>query len=534
MRPTTQKLSLSFVALLLAHCALPGESEPAGSDEAASTLGDTFDNGSSLTELRATSSSPRTRSSDPAADAIAYLTGAAESAGVTSPEFKVRSVATGADGLTHVRAMQVFDGIEVFGADSVVHLTSGSVVGATGSVARGLEGTTTKPSVSNSEALSKAKRDRFGSNAVETSREQVSQVIYLKKSDRTPALGLHTAFFNELQGDVQPAFWHHIYDAKTGELVARWNELHTIEQASGPGGNPKWEHSWNGELDVEAQGDDYVLTTSALKTINLKNTSGGGSEVTGALESIGDAPINDAHGFAEITLEVLSYFGHDSINDNGYRIVSRVHYGTNYENAYWDGSQMTYGDGKNTFYPLSGSLDVVAHEIHHGFTTFHSNLRYSGQSGGLNESFSDIAGKVAEFYYKPAGNFDLGADVFKAEGKALRYMCDPKKDGRSIDHASQMTSYLDVHYSSGVQNKAFCVAAKRFSNAGAVTGEGTKEGVLRAAKAWYLANASYWTASTTFVQGGQGVVDAARALEYSADEVSWLQASWSDVGVTTN
>jgi Zn-dependent metalloprotease len=67
-----------------------------------------------------------------------------------------------------------------------------------------------------------------------------------------------------------------------------------------------------------------------------------------------------------------------------------------------------------------------------------------------------------------------------------------------------------------------------------VTANATRDGVKRTAIAYYLANAQYWTASTTYVQGCQGVLDAARSLNYTADEVAWLKASWADVGVTCN
>src|SRR4029078_150841 len=100
---------------------------------------------------------------------------------------------------------------------------------------------------------------------------------------------------------------------------------------------------------------------------------------------------------------------------------------------------MTYGDGANTFYPLSGSVDVVAHEINHGFTSFHSNLTYSGQSGGNNESFSDIAGAISSFWYhgifRGHGEFDLGRDIFRGD-TALGFMCNPPQDGISIDDAA--------------------------------------------------------------------------------------------------
>lgn len=535
----SHKLSLVALAVLLANCGVSSD-EGVEKNENAATAGTgdaAIDSRDGLKSLRREVKEPRVARADIVGTAIAYLSEAAtESAGVKSPEFTVLSVTDKdpADGLAHVRLQQTMKGIPVWGADAVVHLDDENVLGATGSLATESLASLTV-TLTDAAALAKAKTERYGSLEVLTERETVTQVVHIA-DDGTPHLALHTQFFNEAQDSIEPALWNHIFDANTGALLARWNDVHTADsQASGPGGNPKWVHSWNGELDATMNASGQaVLTTSRLKTLNMNQTSSTASEVTGTLQLIGDAPINDAHGFAEITLNFLrDWMGRNSIDDNGFAIKSRVHYNRNYENAFWDGTQMTYGDGASTFYPLSGALDVVSHEIHHGFTSKHSNLRYSSQSGGLNEGFSDIAGKAAEFYYRSNPTWDLGADVFKAPGKALRYMCDPKKDGRSIDNASAFTSGMDPHYSSGVPNKAFCLASKRISS-GAATGTATRDGVKRAAAPFFLANAQYWTSGTTYVQGCQGVMDAARAMSYTAAELAALKQSWADVGVACN
>ena len=535
----SKKLSLVAVSVLLAHCGVASDEGAQDSSNAVSEASSntSFDSREGLTPFRSEKKSARAQRGDVVASAIEYLSSAAEMAGAKKPTFTVISTTEvdPQDGLAHVRLQQTINGLTVWGADSVVHLDADNVLGATGSVASGLDFVSKTGTLTDSAALLRAKQERYGSANVVTEDESVEQVVHIA-DDGTPVLALHTRFHNEIQGDIQPAVWNHIFDANTGALLARWNEVHTVDaQASGPGGNPKRTHSWNQELDVTVDATGKAtMTTSRLKTLNMNHGSTA-SEVTGTVDSIGDAPINDAHGFAEITLNFLKdWMGRDSIDDRGFTIKSRVHYSTNYENAFWDGSQMTYGDGASRFYPLSGALDVCAHEIDHGFTSKHSNLTYSGQSGGLNEGFSDIAGKTAEAYYwNTPISWDLGADVFKTPNAALRYMCDPKKDGRSIDNAANYTSGLDPHYSSGVPNKSFCLASKRLSS-GSSTGTATKDGVKRAAQAYYLANASYWTSGTTYVQGCQGVLDAARALHYTADEVAALKASWADVGVTCN
>lgn len=541
MQSSAKRLSLFGIALVLAACADTAPNESSGSSSA---LGESQSNAKAAARVtdargplqRISSDEREHRSKDLLTDAHAYASRVAARAGVTHPRFGDIQVDEGRDGRKHVRLQQLHvvegDDVKVWGADVVVHATETELVGLAGSVVPRLEGRLAPTNTSRraGDILALAKAERFGTRAIATSREEVERVVYVDAAG-TPHLAFHSTFYNEVTGDVAPGLWNHLFDMSAGELLARWNGIDTIAQASGPGGNPKYTHAWSGELDVEENGASYVMTTPRLRTIDMKNSqTGNGSEVSAPLDGFGDAAVNDAHGYAEITLTMLKeWMGHDSIDDAGFRIVSRVHYGVGYENAFWNGAQMTYGDGKNTFYPLSGALDVVAHEIHHGFTTKHSGLAYAGEPGGLNESFSDIAGKTAEFFYKPSANWDLGGDIFKSSG-ALRYMCNPSRDGSSIENASDMTPTLDPHYSSGPPNKAFCRLSKRLSS-GDPEGTATRDGVHRAATAFFLANASYWTSSTTYDQGCQGTVDAARALGFSNDEVSAIKTSWVDVGV---
>jgi hypothetical protein len=164
---------------------------------------------------------------------------------------------------------------------------------------------------------------------------------------------------------------------------------------------------------------------------------------------------------------------------------------------------------------------VTSHEISHGYTEQNSGLEYSGQSGGMNEAYSDIAGEAAEFYDRGAADFLVGRDIVKTSagiGDALRYMCNPPQDGGSIDNAANYTSSMDVHYTSGVYNKAFCLLAK---TAG--------WDVKKAFQAFALANKSYWTTTATFNSGACGVQSAATDLGYNANDVI---AAFTGVGVS--
>jgi len=203
-------------------------------------------------------------------------------------------------------------------------------------------------------------------------------------------------------------------------------------------------------------------------------------------------------------------------NGNAIMLHMVVHM-RDYDNAFWNpaSATMTFGDGERMFYPLT-SLGVGAHEVSHGFTEQHSGLNYFGQSGGMNEAFSDMAAQAAEFFAYGHNSWEIGPEIFKKDGEALRYMEKPSKDcdgslpGNycSIDDASEYTSNLDVHYSSGVYNRFFYLL-------GTSKGWDTK----KAFDVMVAANMNYWTASSTFEQAACGVIQAATDQKYSTDAV---------------
>lgn len=205
-------------------------------------------------------------------------------------------------------------------------------------------------------------------------------------------------------------------------------------------------------------------------------------------------------------------------------LVMRMHY--EWDNAAWNGNAMIFGDGIEVFYPLT-SLGITAHEISHGFTEQNSNLAYVNQSGGMNEAFSDMAAKAAEFFaYGKVLNWSIGEEVMKQSGVALRYMDVPSRDCESqalgescsIDNASQYTSLLNVHYVSGVYNRAFYLLANT-----------PGWDVKKAFGVMLDANRHYWTPHATFASGACGVVKAAQELN---EDPSAVKAAFQAVGVT--
>jgi hypothetical protein len=314
-----------------------------------------------------------------------------------------------------------------------------------------------------------------------------------------------------------------IVDAQNGTILKQWEGLTTAEIGTGPGGNEKtgqYEYGTDfGFNDVTVDGATCIMDNATVTTINLNHddtypvpTGQDAFEYTcprNTFQAINGAfsPANDAHYFGKVVFDMYNaYVGEPPLTD---KLEMRVHYGTSYENAFWDGVGMTFGDGASTFYPLV-SLDVSSHEVSHGFTEFNSGLIYAGQSGGINEAFSDMAGEAAEYFFHEGTNdFLVGAEIFKAAGEALRYMNNPPLDGISIDSADDYFDGLNVHYSSGVYNKAFYVLAT-------TAGWNTE----MAFKAFAKANQDYWTPSTDFYDGACGVESAAGDLGYTVADVT--------------
>lgn len=207
------------------------------------------------------------------------------------------------------------------------------------------------------------------------------------------------------------------------------------------------------------------------------------------------------------------------------KLVMRVHYGRNFENAFWDGEQMTFGDGAKMFYPLT-SLDIAAHEISHGFTMQHSNI--NGEitvMGALHEAFSDMAAAAAEYYVSGKNTWAMGVDVMKGDG-ALRYMNEPTKDTNSIDHVRDFEDEMDPHLAAGIFNKAFYLIA---------TSKGWN--THKAFDVMVKANMNYWNPSMTkFNEVACGVVSATKDLAQQDPSYTLadVRIAFTKVGIETS
>jgi Zn-dependent metalloprotease len=238
-------------------------------------------------------------------------------------------------------------------------------------------------------------------------------------------------------------------------------------------------------------------------------------------------------------------FGRNGIFGTGAGSYNRVHYGSKYNNAFWDGTKMTYGDGDGTNYGPLTSLDVAGHEMSHGVTENTANLTYSGESGGLNESTSDIFGTMVEFFANnpnDLGDYLIGEEFDYKNHLGFRRMDNPASDGSSANCWTTGTKNLDVHYSSGVGNHFFYLLSE---GSGAKTLNGvsynsptcngsTVTGIGRdaAAAIWYRALTVYMTSSTNYSGARTATLNAASDL-YGAGSTQYnaVAAAWSAVSV---
>ncbi len=430
--------------------------------------------------------------------------------------------------LVHTRAQQTYQGVPIWGQQVITTRDAGGdVVRMHGNLVKGIGKLNTAPAFTATDAIEDLKnlhRASLGGQEMHFASESSELVVYL--NDLRPQLAYAVSFFVDTAEGGTPMRPTYIVDAQTGDIIREFDGLTTNLVGTGPGGNEKtgqYEYGTDfGENDVEVSGSTCTMNNTNVKTVDLKHRTNGNTAYSytcprNTHEAINGAyaPLNDAHYFGGVVFNMYNdWIGTAPLT---FQLAMKVHYSRNYENAFWDGQAMTFGDGANTFYPLV-SLDVSAHEVSHGFTEQNSSLIYSDQSGGINEAFSDMAGEAAENYMNGSNDWLVGAQIFKGNG-ALRYMCDPPQDGASIGHASSYYSGLDVHYSSGVYNKAFCLLAKS-------AGWSTQSAFQTFARA----NQNYWTPSVTYDQAADGVCDAATALGFNTADVG---AAFDAVGVNS-
>jgi Zn-dependent metalloprotease len=276
-------------------------------------------------------------------------------------------------------------------------------------------------------------------------------------------------------------------------------------------------------------------------------TAGNGEALPGTLvrgegqPASHDRAVNEAYdGLGETFKFYLEVYQRNSIDDHGLPLVATVHYGRRFNNAFWNGEQMVFGDGDGViFNGFTVSLDVIGHELTHGVTGSEANLRYQRQSGALNESVSDVFGSLLKQYVlkQTASEADwlIGAGLLTFEGQALRSMKAPGtaydnnligKDPQPADMAHYVHTLQDnggVHINSGIPNRAFYLVAS------ALGGNAWE----KAGQIWYdtIRDARLKPTASFAAFAGRTVVNAGHRYGSGSVERKAVRDAWRQVGV---
>ncbi len=477
-------------------------------------------------------------------------------------------------GTTHIRFQQTFASYPVWGSESVAHVphnTHATLANLSAdSSMNGMIFKNLDADLSNAPALLFTKEQaskafqyalglfqkKSGNKTYDAAHTKTNLLVYVDKNQKAHWAYYITFIAKGAHGET--AVPTYILDATTFATYEQWNDLQTLDVATGSGfgGNDKMGKStYDGSssahplLDIRRDASTHTCylqnDTVTVRDDNHKTNWFGDADVAqfdcqkpdsshsnaywdGDLDQVngGYSPANDALYIGKIikdmykkqyNTEVLTDWWGTVPHMLNMNVHARDQFGQVMDNAYFLSltREMYFGDGLSLFYPLT-SLGVGAHEVSHGFTAEHSNLTYQQQSGGLNESFSDMAAQAAEDYAYGKNNWQIGPEIFKGN-QALRYMDDPTKDGKSIANMKSYTDSLNVHYTSGIFNKVFYDIAT-------ASNWTTK----KAFEVMILANKSYWTANTTFAEAGCGVLKATQQLKY---DTAGVKNAMQDVGV---
>ena len=361
-------------------------------------------------------------------------------------------------------------------------------------------------------------------------------------------------FFYNVENQRHDSRWFHWIDAEDGSIINAYDGLTTgkgggVEGAStstlGVGSDTKdltgltiLDGSY--VLKYEDVDGDVVRPRQSTYDAKGKNRLPGTQATddddlwfTPGRTSPGQAAMVDAHFFAYVTDD---YF----INTHNFNwtdhfpqgMVSSAHVKRNYNNAFWNGSQMAYGDGDGVnFRELSGDLDVVGHELAHGVTEATSNLIYQNESGALNEAFSDIMGSSIEFSHG-TGNWTIGENI-DIKGDGFRNMANPNADGDPSHYKDRYTGTSDnggVHINSGIANHWYYLLVNGGQNAKVARASGTDVSGVGVAAAEQIAFHGFTNLNAT-----ADFCDArAATVTFAADSESEVNAAWDEVGVTAS
>ncbi len=331
---------------------------------------------------------------------------------------------------------------------------------------------------------------------------------------------------------------------------------HMLKEIARRGSSQQKQCAWE-SLTLSEQMRGQRLTLSVISAIGSTATgmrrrtiydAGNGYTLPGRLvKSEGsaksrDKTVNEAYAGAGVTYDLFKkVFGRNSIDDRGMRLDSTVHYGKDYDNAFWNGQQMVYGDGDGElFNRFTIAIDVIGHELTHGVTQYEAGLEYQGQSGALNESMSDVFGSLVKQYRRRQEARDadwmIGTGLFtrNVNGTGIRSMKEPgsayddpvlgrdPQPGHMKDYVKTTEDNGGVHINSGIPNRAFYETAVRLGG----------HAWVKAGQIWYVALRDRLRPESDF-NNAAGLTAAVAGELYGSGslEQKAVKEGWAEVGI---
>ncbi len=522
-------------------------------------------------------------------------------------QFTVASQHPGPSGTQVVRASHTYKGVRVFGSESVIVSDgSGKVLSESvaerrpgaGQLASGKHTTSAKPpalhvkpTITAEAAIATAVKS-VAADAVPVTAPRAELIVYpIVKTERLPsavnkpeeelnALDVtEVVEAHELAYHVRtrmrrhnvPLYHDTIVSATSGRIIDQWSMLQTAI------GSGKSQYNGVVPLSTTPDGKNFKMIDplrgtggqfGALAVTNADHGTEAGDVFVNSSNEWGDglqykpggsttdangqtAAVNAMWGLMNTYDMLKNVLGWHSLDGQNTSTYIAAHVNTAYDNAYYSDTCkcMFIGDG-SSFNSL-GSIDVVGHEMGHGVTAATSNLLYFGESGGLNESSSDIAGEAVEAYARAGGSGEkipdmgndwvLGKEISK-NGTPLRWMYKPGKDGSSPDAWTTSLKRLDVHYSSGPNNRMFYFLAQGskadkesdyyskylVKKPQAMSGIGTD----KAYRIWFKASTTKFTAVTNYKDARAKMIEAAQELYgMNSKEAVAVQRAYAAINV---
>ncbi|CAG9612486.1 Neutral protease B [Bacillus rhizoplanae] len=454
-------------------------------------------------------------------------------------------------GTTHVKLIEKYNGVPVYGSDQTVALDKDNNVKAFfGQVIPNLENKNipATASISEDEAVNIAKADIEKEIGKVDNYDGIKKDLYVYEKEGQYYLSY---LVKASVSNPAPGYWHYFVDATNGNVIEKYNAVdHMAGFGYGVLGNrTTFEMSQNEKTGTFQLFDG--TRGQGIHTFDAKNMNEfifnilsqwlgyTGDEIESRNKFFEDKAAVDAHANAEKVYDYYKKtFKRNSFDNEGAKLISSVHVGENWNNAAWNGVQMMYGDGDGkVFIPLSAGLDVIAHELTHAVTEYSANLEYKNESGALNESLSDIMGAMVD-----RDDWEMGEDIYTPgkAGDALRSLSNPAAlpnplkptEGYPDHYSKRYTGTVDnggVHINSSINNKAAYLVSEGGTHYGVAV-----NGVGRAAteKIYYRALTKYLTANSNFSMMRQAAIQAAADLYgQNSDAVYAVTKAYDAVGV---